>query len=189
IAKRNTAYARKFADSVGLFVPPLELEDDSTAGEAARQRTGEHLNAHARFEFNIPGVTFGGRYDGSPIIVSDRTLPPPDSINAYVPSACPGGRAPHLWLGEGRSLYDALGSELTLLRLGPRPPDAAPFVDAAAAHGIPLAILDLAGEEARDLYEADLALIRPDQIVAWRGNASADATAVLRRATGYDSLS
>jgi hypothetical protein len=40
-------------------------------------------------------------------------------------------------------------------------------------------------KEARDLYQADLALIRPDQIVAWRGNSAADATHVLRRATGH----
>jgi 2-polyprenyl-6-methoxyphenol hydroxylase-like FAD-dependent oxidoreductase len=69
IATRNTAYARAFADSVGRFVPPRELEDDSPAGEAARKIAGDHLNAHARFEFNIPGITFGGRYDGSPIII------------------------------------------------------------------------------------------------------------------------
>ena len=72
IAKRNTAYARGFADSLGLFVPPPELEDESPAGEAARKLTGDHFNHHARFEFNIPGITFGGRYDGSPIVVSGR---------------------------------------------------------------------------------------------------------------------
>ena len=98
IAKRNTTYARGFADSLGLFVPPPELEDDGPAGEAARKLTGDHFNHHARFEFNIPGITFGGRYDGSPIIVPDGTAPPPDAANSYQPTACPGGRAPHLWL-------------------------------------------------------------------------------------------
>ena len=72
IARRNTAYARGFADSLGLFVPPPELEDEGPAGEAARKLTGDHFNHHARFEFNIPGITFGGRYDGSPIVVSGR---------------------------------------------------------------------------------------------------------------------
>ena len=40
----------------------------------------------------------------------------------------------------------------------------------------------------RDLYEADLALIRPDQIVAWRGAASQAGTIgrVLARALGHD---
>ena len=185
IAKRNTAFARGFADSVGLFVPAEELEDDTPAGEAARKVAGDHLNHHARFEFNIPGITFGGRYDNSPIVAGDGTAPPPDSANTYIPSACPGGRAPHVWLDDGRSLYDALGFEFTLLRLGSKPADAAPFVSAASALGLPLAVLHLPGEDIRDLYEADLALIRPDQIVAWRGNSAADAAKVLRQASGH----
>jgi 2-polyprenyl-6-methoxyphenol hydroxylase-like FAD-dependent oxidoreductase len=185
IALRNTSYARGFADSAGLFVPPSEIEDDTPTGEAARKLTGDHFNHHARFEFNIPGITFGGRYDGSPIIVPDGTAPPPDKINEYQPTACPGGRAPHLWLADGRSIYDAFGFEFTLLRLGPKAADAAPFSAAAAARGIPLTVVDVAAAEARDLYQADLALIRPDQIVAWRGNSAADAEAVLRRVTGH----
>jgi hypothetical protein len=36
----------------------------------------------------------------------------------------------------------------------------------------------------RDLYEAPLALIRPDQIVAWRGESSDEAAAILSRVTG-----
>jgi 2-polyprenyl-6-methoxyphenol hydroxylase-like FAD-dependent oxidoreductase len=181
IARRNTAYARRFADSVGLFVPPPELEEDSPAGEAARKRTADYFNYHARFEFNIPGVTFGGRYDGSPIIVTDNTSPPPDRPNDYVPTACPGGRAPHLWLADGRSLYDTFGFEFTLLQLGTQSPDATPFETAAEALEIPLSVVSVAS----DLYQADLALIRPDQIVAWRGNSPVNAVAVLRQASGH----
>jgi 2-polyprenyl-6-methoxyphenol hydroxylase-like FAD-dependent oxidoreductase len=184
LAKRNTAYARGFADSVGLFPLAQEIEDDGAAGEAARKAAGDHYNHHARFEFNIPGVTFGGRYDSSPAIASDGTSPPPDKPNEYVPSACPGGRAPHLWLADGRSLYDRFGFEFTLLRLGDRPPDATPFAASAQRLGMPLSVVDIVAPGARDLYEADLALIRPDQIVAWRGHTAADAEAVLRRVTG-----
>lgn len=184
IARRNTTYARGFADSVGLFTVPPEFEDDTPAGEAARKVASDHFNHHARFEFNIPGITFGGRYDGSPVIVSDGTAPPPDSPNAYVPTACPGGRAPHLWLADGRSLYDVLGFELTLLVLD-RTADATPFRAAADALKIPLSIVPLTEAGPRDLYGADLALIRPDQIVAWRGNAATDAANVLRRAAGH----
>ena len=185
IARRNTAYARGFADSLGLFVPPPELEDDGPAGEAARKLTGDHFNHHARFEFNIPGITFGGRYDNSPIVVPDGTAPPRDLPNEYQPTACPGGRAPHLWLADGRSLYDTLGFEFTLLALGGKPLDTAPWQAAAAALGLPLSIVPIAAEEVRELYQSDLALIRPDQIVAWRGNSSAKADAVLRRAAGH----
>ena len=185
LAKRNTGYARGFADSVGLFVPASEIEDASATGEEARKIAGDHLNAHARTEFNIPGITFGGRYNGSAIVISDGTTPPADSANIYVATACPGGRAPHIWLGDGRSLYDTFGFEFTLLRLGARAADAAPFAAAAKAQGMPLTIVDVPSDDARDLYQADLALIRPDQIVAWRGNSASDAANVLRKATGH----
>jgi hypothetical protein len=110
-------------------------------------------------------------------------------VNTYRPSACPGGRAPHLWLADGRSLYDALGFEFTLLQISATA-DTTAFRNAADAMQMPLSILrldnlPLESEEARDLYAADLALIRPDQIVAWRGSARADAANVLRRAAGH----
>ena len=98
---------------------------------------------------------------------------------------CPGGRAPHVWLGDGASLYDGFNFEWTLLRLGSRAPDASGFERAAAARGVDLKVVDVAEDDVRDLYEADLALIRPDQIVAWRGGAGSEADAVLAKATGF----
>jgi hypothetical protein len=118
-------------------------------------------------------------------VVSDGTTPPPDTVNSYQPTGCPGGRAPHLWLGDGRSLYDALGFEFTLLQLGAKTVDAGPFRAAADAMKMPLSVVAIASDEARDLYGADLALIRPDQIVAWRSNSSSGAADLLRRAAGY----
>jgi 2-polyprenyl-6-methoxyphenol hydroxylase-like FAD-dependent oxidoreductase len=186
LAVRNTGYAQAFADSLGLFQPAQEIEDDTPEGAAARQQAGAYLDAHARAEFNIPGITFGGRYDGSPLIVADGTAPPPDTVNSYVPTGCPGGRAPHLWLADGRSLFDAFGFDWTLLRLGKQAPAGAGFERAASRLGLALTVVDLPGDAARDLYGADLALIRPDQIVAWRGDGAAPADAVLRRAAGFD---
>ena len=63
--------------------------------------------------------------------------------------------------------------------------EAGPFLIAAKAMGMPLTVVPLRIEEARDLYQADLVLIRPDQIVAWRGSSSAEASAVLRQAVGH----
>ena len=118
----------------------------------------------------MTGISLGGRYDGSPLIISDGSEPPADSANAYEPSATPGGRAPHAWLSDGRSLYDAFNFEYTLLRFV-ADGASAPFVAAAQARGIPLVELDLSGENLRPLYEADFAIVRPDQIVCWRGDA------------------
>jgi 2-polyprenyl-6-methoxyphenol hydroxylase-like FAD-dependent oxidoreductase len=184
LAVRNTGYARQFADSLGRFAAVAEIEDDGPAGDAARRHAGAYLEAHARAEFDIPGITFGGRYDGSPAIVPDGTAPPPDAANVYVPSACPGGRPPHLWLADDRSVFDALGFEWTVLRLGPQPPAADGFVASAHRRGLDLTVVHVASDEARDLYAADLALIRPDQIVAWRGADASAADAVLAAVTG-----
>jgi 2-polyprenyl-6-methoxyphenol hydroxylase-like FAD-dependent oxidoreductase len=183
LAMRNTAFARAFADSLGLFAPAREIEDETPEGVAARSAAGAYFAAHARAEFNIPGVTFGGRYDGSPIIVPDGTIPPPDAANTYAPTACPGGRAPHLWFTDGRSLYDTFGFEWTLLRLRRDSPVAEDIAKAARGLALDLTVVDL-DDDARDLYEADAALIRPDQIVAWRGSRPCDALQVVARMSG-----
>ncbi|MGH8519267.1 MAG: FAD-dependent monooxygenase, partial [Panacagrimonas sp.] len=174
LALRNTAYAKGFADSLGNYVPPPQIEDDTLAGEAARRRAGEYYAAHGRAEFNIPGITFGGRYDGSPAIVPDGTSPPPDKPNEYVPSACPGGRPPHLWLPDGRSLYDLFGFEWTLIA----------FRSTGLRDQPHLKILQMKSEQARDLYAADFVLIRPDQIVAWRGNSESEVGVIVGKICG-----
>ncbi|MCW5653287.1 FAD-dependent oxidoreductase [Hydrogenophaga sp.] len=184
LAERNTAYARHFADSVGLFQATSTLEAHSPAGEQARRAASDHLNAHVRLEFNIPGVTFGGRYDASPIIVRDGTQPPEDSPGRYQPTACPGGRPPHAWLEDGRSLFDTFHFEWTLLALGPQAPVTSAFEAAAGAAGLDLRVVRHASPEIRALYEAPLVLIRPDHMVAWRGADDAVAGEVLRTCTG-----
>ena len=184
LAERNTAYARQFADSVGNFKATVLLEEDSPAGTAERAAAGAYLDAHARLEFNIPGVTFGGRYDGSPLIVKDGSSPPPDSANAYIPTACPGGRPPHAWLADGRSLYDTFHFEWTLLALGEAPPDPAAFRDGARDMALDLTIVHHPSPQLLALYEAPLVLIRPDQVVAWRGASAAAASSVLAQASG-----
>jgi len=184
-ARRNTAYARQFADSLGMFVPVPEIEDETSDGAEARRLAGSYLEAHGKAEFNIPGITFGARYYTSPITVSDGTEPPPDAANLYVPSACPGGRAPHLWLSPEKSLYDSFGFEWTLLRLSNRA-DGRQIATGASALGLDMKVVELRSDEARDLYQADLVLIRPDQIVAWRGNSDETATDILRRVLGRE---
>lgn len=186
LAERNTAYARQFADSVGLFAATRELELDTPEGRQARQIASEHLNRHVRLEFNIPGITFGGRYDASPIIVKDGTSPPPDAPNHYVPIACPGGRPPHAWLPDGRSLYDSFHVGWTLLALGPHGPDTQHFETAATRLKLDLEVVRHPSSELLALYEAPLVLIRPDHIVAWRGEGAADAIDVLKTCVRHE---
>ncbi len=190
LAVRNTSYAKVFADSLGNYRPVPEIEDDTPAGAAARAIAGEYLAQHGRMEFNIPGITFGGRYDESPVIVKDGCTPPPDAANEYTPTACPGGRPPHAWLDDGRSLYDLLGTEWSLLVLNAPDTDVHYFREAARALGIDLTIVkpDQANE-LLPLYEAPLTLIRPDHMVAWRGKAGSDALPTLRTVLGMQDAS
>jgi hypothetical protein len=190
VARRNTGYARRFASEIGNFVPDAAIERAGPEGDAARAAAGEFLNAYIRREFDIPGITFGSRYDGSPVIAGDGAPAPEDAANRYVPTAVPGGRAPHLWLDDGTSLYDRLGLDWSLVVTSngrDAVVTAAAFASAANELGVGLHVVDVGSQPARDLYEADLALIRPDQIVAWRGGADAsNVERVLRIVTGYD---
>jgi hypothetical protein len=63
-------------------------------------------------------------------------------------------------------------------------PSAAPLVATARRRGILLNALDIELPEARDLYQSDLALIRPDQRVAWRGDELPDPDQLFTRVTG-----
>jgi 2-polyprenyl-6-methoxyphenol hydroxylase-like FAD-dependent oxidoreductase len=185
IAVRNTCFARAMADSIGRIELPSGLEEAGAAGDAQRAALGERLLRHAAAEFDIPGIHLGVFYGDSPIVVRDAAPAPADDWHRYTPSAVPGARGPHVWLEEGVSIFDRFGRDFTLLRFDPRV-DAGPVEAAARRRGIPLVVVDVASREARDFYARDLALIRPDHHVAWRGNAlPGDADALVARCTGH----
>lgn len=186
IAIRNTNAARELAKSIGdVNVSPV-MEEASDAGASARAEVGAYLATFGE-EFASIGVQLGARYDGSPIIASEEAAPQ-DSFDRYVPTSVPGGRAPHLWMGDGRgtgdSLFDHFGTGFTLLRLGKTAPDASDFRNAAKSRNIPLRLVDVPDAEARDFYGCDLALIRPDQHVAWRGSDATKAEDVMAQVSG-----
>ena len=185
IAKRNTTYAKRFADSVGLFEISEDFELDTEKGRSDRKLASDHFNAHVRMEFNIPGVTFGGRYDYSPIIFKEDVDPPVDEPNKYKPFAGPGGRPPHFWLGDKLSLYDTFGKDWTLLCTGPVVQKHGGFIEAATKYKIDLKIVHHAQPELEKLYDAPLILIRPDQIIAWRGQNDQNAFEVINRVLGW----
>ena len=184
IGIRNTQSSRKLASDVATIEVPEALEQDTEEGVRARAELGRHLSGFTE-EFASLGIQLGARYDASPLIVADGTNPPPDSAVDYVPSACPGGRAPHVWLDDGASIHDRFGKWFTLLKFGTADTDTASFEAAASAQNVPLDIVDIPEPAARDLYQCRFALIRPDHHVAWRGDAlPADAAALIRQVSG-----
>ncbi|MDP6429065.1 MAG: FAD-dependent monooxygenase [Rhodospirillales bacterium] len=173
IGIRNTNESGRLAAQIGDLKFPENIEDEDQAGAAARVEFGEELMKFKE-EFASLGIQLGARYDGSAIIADDGTAPPPDQAVDYIPSACPGGRAPHYWIEDRHSLYDAFGPWFTLLRLGAKAGSGDALIAEAARRGIPVQVADVAEDGARDLYQRDLALIRPDQHVAWRGDREPD---------------
>ena len=183
IGERNTAFASRFADSIGHMPVGAAVEEDSAAGRAARAALKPLVEAHAHFEFTIPGIFLGLSYADSPIVAPDGTSPPPDDPNVYTPNACPGARAPHVRLSGG-ALHDGLGPEFTLLRFDGTC-DPAPLLAAAESRGMPLVSAAVDDAAARGIYDADLVLIRPDHHVAWRGRRlPPDCGALLDRVRG-----
>jgi 2-polyprenyl-6-methoxyphenol hydroxylase-like FAD-dependent oxidoreductase len=172
IALRNTDAARQLTANIGETDVDPAIEENTPAGEVARRAAGEML-AHFKEQFASIGVQLGARYDGSPIIPGDG-IAPADNLIRYTPTSIPGGRAPHLWLGQqrtyGSSLYDQLGKGFTLLRLGMHAPDISEMIEAATKCKIPFKVVDVPDADARELYGCDLAVVRPDQYIAWRGN-------------------
>ncbi|MBK6007356.1 FAD-dependent oxidoreductase [Ramlibacter ginsenosidimutans] len=149
---------------------PANIEAQDAAGAQARREVGEEAYALNVQQFCCAGLNFGYFYQGSPIIAGDGETPPAYTMGDFTESTVPGCRAPHFWLADGRSLYDAFGAGYTLLRFDVRA-DVAPLQSAARERGMPLTIVDVAGVEPPAAYRHALLLCRDDQHVAWRGDA------------------
>jgi 2-polyprenyl-6-methoxyphenol hydroxylase-like FAD-dependent oxidoreductase len=171
IGARNVRMAAQFYSEHGKFGDELvAIEDDTPEGTRARERVGEALVRGIGAMFRTTGLQFGYRYEDSPICVSDGTPPYADDPDDVVPSTRPGSRAPHLWLGDNRSILDLFGEGFVLLRFGIDAPDVSAFETAAQKCHVPLKTVSVREPRAARLYERRLVLVRPDDHVAWRGD-------------------
>lgn len=148
---------------------PTDIEAPGAEGDALRAEIGREAYELNVQQFCCGGLNFGYFYTGSPIIASDGEEPPSYSMGSFTPSTVPGCRAPHFWLADGRSLYDAFGPGYTLLRFDRRT-DVSALANAAGSFGMPLAVVDVEAAEIPPAYRHRLVLCRADQHVAWRGD-------------------
>jgi 2-polyprenyl-6-methoxyphenol hydroxylase-like FAD-dependent oxidoreductase len=175
--------ALEIAGALGGGPVPPELERLDEAGAQLRAALEPVLR-----EINVPqfapeGLNFGYYYDASPIIAYDGEPPPPYTMATATPSTVPGCRLPHFRV-DGRSVYDLLAPDYTLLRFDPAA-DAGPLLAAAAGAGLPLEQRDLARPPSPDVFGHRLLIVRPDQHVAWRGDAvPADCAGLVKRLRG-----
>ncbi len=148
---------------------PAAIDEPGPAGDRVRAELGRLACDINVQQYAAAGLNFGYFYDSSPLIAYDGGVHPEYTMGSFTPSSVPGCRVPHLWFDDGRSLYDALGPEYTLLRFD-RSAEIAPLFAAARQRGLPLTVLDVISDEAAKLYNSKLVLARPDQHVAWRGD-------------------
>jgi len=159
-------------------IVPDNIEEDSPEGEASRLAMGREAYDLNVQQYCCGGLNFGSFYDNSSIIAHDGSEHPGYSMSEFTPSTVPGCRTPHVFFGNGRSLYDVVGPEYTLLRTDPSI-DVSPVVQAASKKSVPLEVLDITGDEFGHLYDRKLVLSRPDQHIAWRGDGLPDDPAAL----------
>jgi len=177
--------ARRDSARCGALELRHDVEKPGKEGANARKEIAAMIEAANRRQFNPVGLNFGYHYDGSPLIEPDGTPPPEFEIDLYEPDARPGNRLPHINVNGGTPVFDKLGTDFTLIRVGEDAPGADQLAAAAKARGIPLEILTLSEPQAAELYRAKLVLVRPDQHVAWRGDSEPDdALAVIDRVRG-----
>ena len=166
---------RQATDMLGEVATPEKLaviDSHTPEGERTRREVGHDIIRDRTQVFVSDGLVLGYRYDPSPIIWSDGTPAPAESVSEYTPTSRPGSRAPHAWVSDEKSTIDLFGRDFVLLSLaGSRGKESA-FVSAAAARAMPLDVIEIDDPEIATLYEQPFVLVRPDGHVAWRGDAT-----------------
>lgn len=143
---------------------PTELGDSAIMspgpdGATARDAAATVIPAVKGFEFYSLGLVLGYGY-------GPHTAAQTPSTDVYHPQVSPGNRLPHSRSADGRSLFDLLGREFTVL--GPAPA-AQLLIDAARELGVPISHADPHAHGFAPIAGNDVVLVRPDQHIAWVG--------------------
>src|SRR5262249_54815666 len=120
----------------------VDIERTDASGEAMRAKIGQEAYDLYVQQQCCGGVKFGDFYAASPVIAYDGAAHPVYSMGSFESSSVPGCRAPHFWLNDKRSLYDALGDGYGLIRFDQ---DVAvdSLVAAAKRRGVPFKVLHI----------------------------------------------
>ncbi|MDA4848574.1 FAD-dependent monooxygenase [Hoeflea poritis] len=185
IGVRNTSEAAHCFDGLySVMQNGDELDGKGAEGAELRDALRENIKQQEKLIVSS-GTLLGYRYEGSSIIASDGTPAPADHPRNYQPTARPGHRAPHVWLQDGSALMDHFGTGFTLVVATGAEADTSKIERAAQDAGMPLTVYHQPEPAVRDAYEADFTLVRPDLMVAWRGDTlPQDPDSVLNVVTG-----
>jgi 2-polyprenyl-6-methoxyphenol hydroxylase-like FAD-dependent oxidoreductase len=167
-----TARIHRDAAFLDRYNPDIDLEEFKQAWQARETDIG------SRFQQYEPN------YEGSPVVFG-----PPGGRNSahgvHAFKARPGHHLAPVPLSSGGNTFQALARGFTLLAFDADATSVRDFEVAAQKLRVPLTIVRDTRSGGREVYEAGLVLVRPDQYVVWSGDlAPVGARAVLERAIG-----
>ena len=166
---------------------PRQADEDTEEARKLRAKIHNYYQEHDNENKDF-GIELGYRYTSPVIVPDDTATEPPWTPSQYTPTTWPGGRPPHIFLSDGTPIFDQLGKHWTLFTFSDQGCGREYLAEAAGALGVPLKVVDLSQEKlAKQLYESNLVLIRPDHHVAWRADhvgSAKEAETIIRTATG-----
>ncbi|QFU77207.1 FAD-monooxygenase [Halioglobus maricola] len=162
-----------------------QTDIESADAEMIRSQISTEIERIGNAENESWGIEHGYRYIDSNVIAypqDSSEAPEFDHLRAQ-PSAWPGSRLPHFYLGDGQPIYDKLGNEFTIICLDSA--DTAPLEEAASELGVPMITLSISNDENLSSMGKSLILVRPDQHIAWSGNSMpSDCSSLLKKVVG-----
>ncbi len=169
---RNSRLGLHCANRKGRWKIPADVEREGVEAQQHRDTFGRFCVEDDMDEYATMGLTLGERYEGSPIVAGEDAEPPPDNWAVYLPVVCSGARLPLFRLGDDRPVFDALGPGYTLIDFGENAADGPvrALADEAERRRVPLSVLRCE-RPASGLYRDRCVLVRPDQQIAWHGDA------------------
>lgn len=189
VAERNVlrgalhmGFHRTRSDWVQRASNPSLVTSNSEEGAHPRERLIKHIDENDRENKDL-GIEMDYRFPESSVVVSEQNgdaKEPEWNPEMYAPSTWPGHRAPHVLLSDGQtSIFDLYGLEFTIFDFSANGVALKPFKAAAKEVKVSLALVHLPEEmHAREIWERDAILVRPDGYVAWRTPANTDTVAV-----------
>jgi 2-polyprenyl-6-methoxyphenol hydroxylase-like FAD-dependent oxidoreductase len=173
LGKTRRDYSGKGAQMVMTWqsmVKP-DIFSNSGAGEQHRQELVQTIAATHPPLYESLGLELGFRYK-SDVVITDGSPEPLSEEKDYLPTTWPGSRLPHVFLENGDAIFDRLGLGFTLIINGEdSDPTVKKFINAAVLKKVPLKTLTIDEAWIHELYEKKYILVRPDQHIAWRGDA------------------
>ena len=170
IAIRNTKRsADAYLAARKLFMMDPDIDLPGPEGDRAREHGSAEIRSALRKKYSFT-AQLDLAYAGSPICAASELPDAGDGKSNASPAAGPGCRAPHVWLADGRSTLDLADPERFVLLRFAHGHDCAPLAEAARIRGVPLSIADIDDALAARRYGKALVLVRPDGIIAWRGD-------------------